>query len=150
MKNPTFWEIKKLSELNSDEWESLCDGCGKCCVIKLIDEDTNHLHYTNISCHLLDTENCSCKNYKDRKKIVKDCVKLSPNNLDDLKWLPSTCAYKLINEGKKLPNWHPLVQGDKSLMVKGKHSVTGRVIPENKIDKKNITEYIFNWDGKEE
>ncbi len=146
MKNNPFWENKKLNQMNEEEWESLCDRCGKCCVIKLIDEDTNFVHYTNVSCHLFDKEKCQCKDYKNRKKIVKDCIKLSSNDLESIKWLPNTCSYKLISEGKKLPYWHPLIQGNRKVMEKGNHSVRNKVISENIIDQKNIKNYLFDWE----
>ena len=145
MKKKRFWESKKLNQMNEEEWESLCDRCGKCCVIKLIDEDTNFLHYTNVSCHLFDKEKCHCKDYNNRKKIVKDRVELSVDNLEVIKWLPETCSYKLLSEGKNLPNWHPLIQGNRNLMEKENNSVKGRVISENSIDKENIKDYLFNW-----
>ena len=148
MEKFNFWEDKTLSDLNDEEWEALCDRCGKCCVIKLIDEDTDKLYYTNISCHLFDIKKCKCKNYNDRKKIVKDCIKLNPKNLDALKWLPNSCSYKLIHEGKNLPIWHPLVQGNRDLMEKGKHSVKNRVISEIKIKTKDIQKYITNWENE--
>lgn len=146
MKKKSFWENKKLNQMNEEEWESLCDRCGKCCLIKLIDEDTNFLHYTNVSCHQFDEEKCQCKDYKNRKKIVKDCIKLSSNNLEQINWLPNTCSYKLISEGKKLPYWHPLIQGTREVMEKGNHSVRGKVISENIIDQKNIKNYLFDWE----
>ena len=149
MQNQSFWKTKKLNELNIEEWESLCDNCGKCCVIKLIDQDTDELHYTNVSCHLLNTKTCSCNDYQNRKKIVKDCVQLTPKNLQELNWMPNTCAYRLVNEGKDLPEWHPLIQGNKDLMKKENHSVSGRVISETDVNKKNIDKYIFNWDNKD-
>ena len=104
MKKDKFWINKKLTELSHSEWEALCDNCGKCCVIKLQNEKNNEVFYTNISCKLLDTKNCKCTDYSNRKKIVPDCVKLTPNNLSQLNWMPNTCAYKLVNEEKKLPS----------------------------------------------
>ena len=148
MKKKDFWKNKKLDEFSKEEWEALCDRCGKCCVIKLIDEETDLLYYTNISCHLFSISGCNCKNYKNRKKLVKDCIKLSPKNLDSLKWLPNSCSYKLIHEGKNLPNWHPLIQGNRIKMEKGKHSVRGRVISEKKIKKENIEKYVFDWNER--
>ena len=98
MKIKKFWLEKKLQDFNHDEWEALCDHCGKCCVIKLQNEENNELFYTNVSCKLLNIENCRCTNYENRKKIVPDCVKLTPNNLSQLNWMPATCAYKLVNK----------------------------------------------------
>ena len=141
-----FWKTKKLSELNNKEWESLCDRCGKCCVIKLIDESTEKLYYTKVSCKLLNTNNCSCKNYPNRKKLIPDCVELNADNIKEFNWLPKTCAYRLIDEGKDLPEWHPLIQKNRRLMDESHNSVAKKVIPENKVNMDKITDYIFNWD----
>ena len=112
MKKNKFWENKKLHEMNSSEWEALCDKCGKCCVIKLEDYDTKEIHYTNVSCKLLCEKTALCKDYDNRKAIVPDCKILTPDNLKNLEWMPNTCAYKLLNDGDPLPSWHPLVSGN--------------------------------------
>ena len=140
-----FWETKNLIDMNENEWESLCDKCGKCCVIKLEDFDTQQVHYTNVSCKLLCEKSASCKDYVNRKSIVPDCIILSPDNLKDLKWMPETCAYKLLNEGKNLPYWHPLLSGNDKEIVKSGNSVKNRVTNENEIKIKNLPDYIFNW-----
>ena len=140
-----FWETKNLIDMNENEWESLCDKCGKCCVIKLEDFDTQEVHYTNVSCKLLCEKSASCKNYENRKSLVPDCIILSPDNLKDLKWMPETCAYKLLNEGKELPYWHPLLSGNDKEIVNSGNSVKNRVTNENKIKIKNLPDYIFNW-----
>tara|TARA_Y100000389_G_scaffold37484_1_gene31816 strand:- start:64 stop:498 length:435 start_codon:yes stop_codon:yes gene_type:complete len=140
-----FWETKNLIDMNENEWESLCDKCGKCCVIKLEDFDTQEVHYTNVSCKLLCEKSASCKNYENRKSIVPDCIILSPDNLKDLKWMPETCAYKLLNEGKELPYWHPLLSGNDKEIVNSGNSVKNRVTNENKIKIKDLPDYIFNW-----
>ena len=131
--------------MNENEWESLCDKCGKCCVIKLEDFDTQEVHYTNVSCKLLCEKSASCKDYENRKSIVPDCIILSPDNLKDLKWMPETCAYKLLNEGKNLPYWHPLLSGNDKDIVNSGNSVKNRVTNENKIKIKDLPDYIFNW-----
>ena len=131
--------------MNENEWESLCDKCGKCCVIKLEDFDTQEVYYTNVSCKLLCEKSASCKDYKNRKSIVSDCIILSPDNLKDLKWMPETCAYKLLNEGKKLHYWHPLLSGNDKDIVNSGNSVKNRVTNENKIKIKDLPDYIFNW-----
>ena len=146
MKKDKFWINKKLTELSHSEWEALCDNCGKCCVIKLQNEKNNEIFYTNISCKLLDTDNCKCLDYSNRKKIVPDCVKLTPNNLSQLNWMPNTCAYKLVNEGKKLPSWHPLMQEEYDKKTHEKYSVAKKVISEEEINMENITDYIYDWD----
>ena len=140
-----FWETKNLIDMNENEWESLCDKCGKCCVIKLEDFDTQEVHYTNVSCKLLCEKSASCKDYENRKSIVPDCIILSPDNLKDLKWMPETCAYKLLNEGKNLPYWHPLLSGNDKDIVNSGNSVKNRVTNENKIKIKDLPDYIFNW-----
>ena len=140
-----FWETKNLIDMNENEWESLCDKCGKCCVIKLEDFDTQEVHYTNVSCKLLCEKSASCKDYENRKSIVPDCIILSPDNLKDLKWMPKTCAYKLLNEGKNLPYWHPLLSGNDKEIVNSGNSVKNRVTNENEIKIKDLPDYIFNW-----
>ena len=107
-----FWE-KPLMSLDRGEWEALCDGCGRCCLHKLEDEDTGQLHPTNVACKLLDRKNGQCTDYPNRKKLVSDCVKLDPAKLDELEWLPSTCAYRLRWEGNSLPEWHYLISGSR-------------------------------------
>ncbi|MEM7619800.1 MAG: YcgN family cysteine cluster protein [Pseudomonadota bacterium] len=106
-----FWQKKLLSQMSSEEWEALCDGCGLCCLIKLEDEDTGETFHTKLTCHLLDIGRCRCSDYQNRHKRVADCLRLSPENIKDFDWLPNTCAYKLIAEGKELYCWHPLVSG---------------------------------------
>ena len=140
-----FWETKNLIDMNENEWESLCDKCGKCCVIKLEDFDTQQVHYTNVSCKLLCEKSASCKDYENRKSIVPDCIILSPDNLKELKWMPETCAYKLLNEGKNLPYWHPLLSGNDKEIVNSGNSVKNRVTNENEIKIKDLPDYIFNW-----
>ena len=150
MTDKEFWETKKLTEFTKEEWESVCDRCGKCCLLKLIDQDTEEVHYTTVSCHLLNTKNCECSNYEKRKSIVPDCIKLSPENLNQLHWMPNSCSYRLLNEGKSLPVWHPLIQNSRNKMDSENHSIINKVISEEKINKKYIGNYIFDWDEKNE
>ena len=145
MSNKKFWETKKLTEMSDCEWESLCDGCGKCCVIKLEDYDNKEIFYTNVSCKLLCESSAQCKDYINRKKIVPDCIILSTSNLKELKWMPDTCAYKLLDEGKKLPNWHPLISENNEAIVKSGNSVKNRVTNAHKIKVKHLPNHIFNW-----
>ena len=145
MLEENFWN-KNLSEFNEEEWEALCDRCGKCCLIKLENLDTNEVYYTNVSCKLLCEKTAQCKNYGNRKKIVKDCTILDYQNLHEINWLPDTCSYRLINEGKDLPNWHYLKYGNFDLMKKNKICVRNRVTNEKKIDIKNIHNHLTNWD----
>jgi len=140
-----FWKHKTLSEMTSDEWESLCDGCGKCCVLKLEDADTGHIYYTDVGCKLLDCDNSRCMDYAGRKAIVPDCVVLSPENLDTLSWMPMTCAYRLLNEGEDLPHWHPLITGDPDSPRKAGHSVAGQIVPEAEVKERDMIDHIREW-----
>ena len=134
MKSQNFWEQKSLEAFSADEWESLCDGCAKCCVHKLQDEDTDEVYYTNVACRLLDISTCRCTHYHNRKEIVPDCVCLTPQNIRQYHWLPDTCAYKLIAEGKSLQQWHPLLSGTHLSVEQAGISVTGKVVPEDQAD----------------
>ncbi len=138
-----FWETKSLAEMSKNEWESLCDGCGKCCLIKLEDSDTKELFYTDVACHLLDHKTCQCKDYKNRKKLVDDCLQLEVNDVEDFKWLPQTCAYRLLHEDKPLPKWHYLVSGDRNTLHKKNMSVQNRVVSETEV--LEVAERIVYW-----
>ncbi len=127
-----FWETVRLVDMTTEQWESLCDGCGKCCLNKLIDRQTDELFYTNVACRLLDIGHCRCTNYPERARLVPDCVILTPDNLADLDWMPSTCAYRLVAEGKPLYWWHPLVSGDPDSVHQAGASVRGMAITERK------------------
>ncbi|RTE66174.1 YcgN family cysteine cluster protein [Amphritea opalescens] len=111
MADQVFWRSKTLPEMSEPEWESLCDGCSLCCLHKLEDEDTGQVHYTSVVCHLLDMETLYCTQYETRCSLVPQCVKLHPEDVKEFHWLPPSCAYRLIHEGKELPDWHPLVSG---------------------------------------
>ena len=145
MQNEPFWQRKDLGEMTQPEWESLCDGCGKCCVLKLEDVDSGKIYYTDVGCKLLDCETSQCTNYLHRKEIVPDCVMLSPNNLDALDWMPTTCAYRLLNEGKDLPDWHPLLTGDKDSPLHAGHSVAGQIMPEGSVAEDDLPDHIREW-----
>src|SRR5580658_1458600 len=108
---PPFWRTKTLEEMSASEWESLCDGCARCCLVKLEEEDTGKIHFTDVSCTLLDTRSCRCADYTNRQARVHDCVKLTPAAVRTLSWLPVTCAYRVLAEGGDLAPWHPLVSG---------------------------------------
>lgn len=125
-----FWERKSLRQMSRDEWESLCDGCGKCCVHKLEDEETGELLQTNVACRLLDRRSGRCSDYRHRRAFVPECVRLTPEKLDELDWLPSTCAYLLLYQGKPLPEWHPLITGDPESVHAAGQSVRGWTISE--------------------
>ena len=125
-----FWEAP-IGSLDREEWEALCDGCGKCCLHKIEDADTGRLHPTNVACRLLDRTACRCTNYKLRRALVPDCVRLDARRLSEIDWLPSTCAYRLRGEGKPLPDWHYLVSGDRESVHKAGMSVRGWTVSED-------------------
>jgi uncharacterized cysteine cluster protein YcgN (CxxCxxCC family) len=125
-----FWKSKPLNQMTRAERESLCDGCAKCCLHKLEDPDTGAIAQTNVACRLLDIGSCRCSNYRNRARYVPDCVVLTPKNVGALSWMPRTCAYRLLAEGKDLPEWHPLVSGDPESVHKAGISVRGRAISE--------------------
>ncbi len=129
MTEAAFWREKTLAEMSQTEWESLCDGCGKCCLHK-IREKSGALSLTNVACRLLDTDTCRCTNYARRKTLVPDCVVLTPASLPAIDWLPSTCAYRLVQEGKELPDWHPLVSGEEASVHAAGISMQGLCISE--------------------
>ena len=129
-----FWRRKRLDQMSRPEWESLCDGCGRCCLIKLEDADTGDIDYTDIACRLLDLGSCRCRDYLNRKRHVPDCVVLTAAKIHDLHWMPSTCAYRLIHEGKDLAWWHPLKSGDPDTVHQAGISVRNRVVPEERGD----------------
>ena len=126
-----FWERKPLSKLNPKEWEALCDGCGKCCLNKLEDEDTGEVALTRVACRLLDDQTCACAHYENRHQFVPDCIVLKPENLDShAYWMPQTCAYRLLWEGKPLFDWHPLISGDPETVHVVGLSVRGLTVSE--------------------
>ena len=137
-----FWKNKSLRQMSSSEWEALCDGCGKCCLVKLIDDLTDDLHYTTVACKLLDCESCQCGDYENRKSLVEDCVILSPRLIEELHWMPSTCAYRLIYEGKDLYWWHPLISRNPNTVHEAGISVRGRVISEREVKDSELPKYI--------
>ncbi|HYM31380.1 MAG TPA: YcgN family cysteine cluster protein [Candidatus Cybelea sp.] len=138
-----FWRRKTLAELTPTEWEKLCDGCGKCCLHKLEDADTGKISHTNVACRLLDLGTCRCMDYKHRRKLVHDCLVLSPKMIGKLKWLPETCAYKLVDAGKDLEWWHPLVSGDPESVHKAGISARGRIIGEKEAGE--LEDHIVKW-----
>ncbi|MCB2106285.1 MAG: YcgN family cysteine cluster protein [Rhodobacteraceae bacterium] len=139
-----FWRRKSLAEMTEAEWESLCDGCGKCCVHK-VRHANGRVSVTEVACRLLDLESCRCGNYERRKRLVPDCVVLTPTTVAEIDWLPATCAYRLLNEGKDLPDWHPLQTGSSEKMHAARISVRGRVISER--DAGPLPQHIVKWPG---
>jgi len=127
---PPFWEIKSIHELANDEWEALCDGCAKCCVHKLEDEDTGEIHYTCVACRMLDVNTCRCTGYPNRHTLVPECAMLSVSQPENFQWMPETCAYRLLHEGKPLPDWHPLITGNPASVHEHGASARKKLIPE--------------------
>lgn len=138
-----FWQSKPLQDLAPAEWESLCDGCAKCCLYRLEDADTRAVYTTNVHCRLLNSETGRCTDYPNRSRRVPDCVTITPKVLEDPYWLPSTCAYRLIAEGRDLPDWHPLVSGDPDSVRKAGHRVSGRTICEDDADE--LESHLVDW-----
>jgi uncharacterized cysteine cluster protein YcgN (CxxCxxCC family) len=146
---PPFWRVKSLDEMSRAEWESLCDGCARCCLVKLEDEDTGEIHYTDIACKLLDGRSCRCRDYPNRQEKVPDCVKLTPNAVKELSWLPVTCAYRRISEGRGLAWWHPLVSGRPETVAEAGVSVRGRVFAsETDLPQERWVERIAKWPNR--
>ncbi len=137
-----FWQHKSLEQMNPTEWEQLCDGCGLCCLHKLEDADTGEISYTNVACRLLNTQTCRCTKYSKRKKLVADCVMLKPDQVATFKWLPKTCAYRLISEGKELFSWHPLVSGSQQSVHRAGISISGKIVSER--DAGDMEDHIIN------
>jgi uncharacterized cysteine cluster protein YcgN (CxxCxxCC family) len=130
MNEKPFWEVKRLDRMSKAEWESLCDGCGRCCLIRFEDEDTGTVMPTRVSCRLFDDATCRCSNYPKRKRYVPDCIKLTPWNIEALQWMPPSCAYRRLHEGRGLPDWHPLVTGDPDSVHRAGISMRGQTISE--------------------
>lgn len=138
-----FWQRKSLGEMTTPEWESLCDGCGKCCLNKLEDEATGEILFTNASCRLLDLDTCRCTSYEDRQRFVPDCRRLTPQNVGSIPWLPRSCAYRRLAEGKDLEWWHPLVSGTTDTVIEAGISVFGRIVSERDVE--DMEDYIVDW-----
>lgn len=128
-----FWQRKRLDELDTAEWEALCDGCGRCCLHKIEDDDTGELYATDVACRLLDGESCLCSNYPQRHEHVPDCLTLTPERIAEFGWLPVTCAYRRLAEGRGLAWWHPLVSGRAETVHEAGVSVRGQTVPEQRI-----------------
>ena len=140
-----FWQLKTLEQMSTEEWESLCDGCGKCCLVKLEDFDSGEIFHTNVTCELLNTESCRCMDYAGRHGIVDDCIQLDRENIESLDWLPSSCSYRLIAGGKPLPEWHHLVSGSRETLHTFGASLQGRVVSELHVHDDDIEDHIVQW-----
>ena len=132
--NDQFWKRKSLSEMSAAEWESLCDGCGLCCMLKVQDEDTGDLFYTDVACRMFDIDTCRCTDYANRAKKVADCLVLTPDEKEAYEWLPDSCAYRRLANGQDLPGWHPLVTGRPESVHEAGVSMQGKAISENEAD----------------
>ena len=140
-----WWQEKTLAELDSKQWEALCDGCAKCCLHKLEDEDDGEVFYTRIRCRYLDEKTCRCSDYANRSVLVPHCIKLEPGNVNDLDWLPSTCAYRLRARGEPLADWHPLVSGSADSVHRAGISIRGRSLSDEFVHPDGYDEHIVHW-----
>src|SRR5215813_8347609 len=148
MDDVPFWRRKTLEELNPAEWESLCDGCGRCCLVKLEDADSGAVYFTDIGCKLFDPSNCRCTYYARRQKKVHDCIRLTPAKVRTLSWLPPSCAYRLVAEGRDLPWWHPLISGTRASVHEAGVSVRNRVsLREDEVEPAAYPRHIVAWPG---
>lgn len=143
--NIPYWQRKRLQSMTAEEWEGLCDGCGKCCLTKLQDADTDEVYYTDLACEYMDHTRCQCTTYATRQQKVPDCIVLTPETIRDFGWLPQTCAYRLLSEDKPLPSWHPLVSGDPESVHRAHVSVREKTIPNSQVPEQDWEEHIIHW-----
>ena len=138
-----FWRRKRLADMTPAEWESLCDGCGLCCLHKIMDEDSGDIAVTDVACRLLDLDTCRCGDYPNRRRHVPDCVHLTAETTPNLNWLPSTCAYRLVDQGRDLFDWHPLVSGDPETVHRAGISARGAMVSEDQVD--DLEDHVQAW-----
>ena len=146
---PPFWRVKSLAEMSRNEWESLCDGCGRCCLNKLEDWDTGEIFWTEVACRLLDGETCRCTDYPNRTRRVTDCLALTPESVPGLGWLPPTCGYRLVEEGRDLYWWHPLLSGDPETVHIAGISVRGRTVSETDVPVADFEAHLVEWPAED-
>ena len=139
----SFWKNKKLSEMTTEEWESLCDNCGKCCLHKLEDEDTGDIYFTSVVCNLIDLDTCRCTRYSERTTLVPECLDLKQHDFAEYNWLPATCAYRLLTDGKELPSWHPLLSKSPDSVQDAGVSISSYAMKESEIDE--LEDHIIEW-----
>ncbi len=140
-----FWEAKTLTEMSREEWESLCDGCARCCLIKLEDEESGELCTTSVVCRYLEIEQCRCSVYNERTRLVPDCLQVTQENVSELYWMPQSCAYRLLTEGKSLPEWHPLISGSSKSVHESGIAVSGFAVSEQMLDEtSDLEDYIID------
>jgi uncharacterized cysteine cluster protein YcgN (CxxCxxCC family) len=140
-----FWRTKTLVEMTTEEWESLCDNCGKCCLHKLEDEDTGHIAFTRVACRLLDLTTCRCTRYRDRTRLVPECIDLKQAGFVNYHWLPSTCAYRLLSEGKPLFAWHPLLTGNHQTIRQAGMTISRYALTETEVLNHDLEDHVIDW-----
>ena len=145
VKTNPFWETTPLALLTSEQWEALCDRCGRCCLEKFTNRRSVKVYYTSVACQLLDTNTCQCRDYRHRRRHVPNCIQLTPRNLPTCRWLPRTCAYRLLLEGKPLPAWHPLVSGRPASVHDAGISIRGRALNTMPSPTESLDAYIVDW-----
>ncbi len=145
MAQQVFWIQKSLQEMSQEEFEAVCDGCGKCCLHKLEDEESGDVFYTKVACRFLDPTSCRCQSYETRQQKVPDCVVMTPATVAETYWLPETCAYRLLDQGLPLFDWHPLVSGDPESVHKAGMSVADKVVAEEALDLDDLEDYVIRW-----
>lgn len=138
-----FWELKSLTEMTTEEWESLCDNCGKCCLIKLEDEDSGEIVFTSAVCDLIDLDTCRCTRYSERCDLVPECIDLKQHEFAEYNWLPSTCAYRLLTDGESLPDWHPLISGSSESVKEAGVSISSYAIKESQVE--DFEDHVIGW-----
>ncbi|MBO0663300.1 YcgN family cysteine cluster protein [Jiella sp. MQZ9-1] len=145
----SYWKTKRLEDLSASEWERLCDGCGRCCLNKLEDWETGEIAWTNVACQLLDGHACRCRQYETRQAVVPDCVALTPTAVRSLGWLPPSCAYRLVAEGRDLYWWHHLVSGDPETVHQAGISVRDRTVSEAGMELEDYEDHVVDWPGED-
>jgi uncharacterized cysteine cluster protein YcgN (CxxCxxCC family) len=139
-----YWENKPLIQFTPEEWEALCDGCGRCCLLKLRRPSTGKVDYTRVACRLLDLSNCRCLGYHCRHAATDQCLEMTPDNISTLRWLPKSCAYRLVAQGRPLPDWHPLISGDSESVHRAGASIRGKALSEKDISPDNLERYLLS------